>query len=116
MRQHTFKYQSLRIAFFLSQKVPNFWPSISKVTGDHLPGRYIWRFAVSLTTFPRVIDAVLYYNYFATQNPMFFGQKWCYRWLNKFNLLLIIVELFLFFTIIFVSSKEHMGKIGMHVC
>lgn len=92
--------------------VPNFWPSISKATGDHLPGRYVWRLAISLTTFPRMMEAFLYYNYFATQKPSLFQQRWWYRWLNRINLFFMVVELFLFYTVTFVSSKEHMD---MHI-
>ena len=55
------------------------------------------------------MDALVYYNYFAT--AVLFHQKGWYRWLNRINLFLLIVELFLFYTVTFVSSKENMGRL-----
>ena len=57
-----------------------------------------------------MMEAFLYYNYFATQKPSLFQQRWWYRWLNRINLFFMVVELFLFYTVTFVSSKEHMGE------
>ena len=90
-------------------KVPNFWPSISRTTGDHLPGRYVCRLAASFTAFPRMMDAVLYYSYFAVRRPMLFEPKQWYMWLNRFNFFLLMIEIFLLYTMIFISSKEHIG-------
>ena len=63
------------------------------------------------------MDALVYYNYFATQrSTVMIHQKGWYRWLNRINLFLLIVELFLFYTVTFVSSKENMGRlISMNV-
>ena len=97
-------------------QVPNFWPSVSRTIGDYLPGRYIYRITISITVFPRVMDAVLYYNFFAARRPMLFKQKWWYRWLNRFYLLSITIELFLFYTLAFISSQEHLGKFEINMC
>ena len=56
-----------------------------------------------------MMEALLYYNYFASQKPQLF-QRWWYRWLNRTNFFFMVMELFLFYTVTFVSSKEHMGK------
>ena len=87
------------------------------MTGDHLPERYVWRLAVALISFPRFMDGILYYNFFATQKPNFHLKRW-YRWLNKLNWFLLTSQLFLFFTFTFVSSKENMGEyhIAGHFC
>lgn len=93
-----------------SLQVPNFWPSISKVTGDHLPERYIWRLAIAFTTFPRAMDAILYYNFFACRRAQLFERSWWYRWLNRLNMTFLIVELLLFYTVTLISSKENFSE------
>ena len=90
-------------------QVPNFWPSISKVIGDYLPERYIFRLAIALTSFPRIMDGILYHKFFATRRPLLLQKRW-YRWLNRLNSSLWITQLFLFYTCVFISSLEHMGK------
>ena len=56
------------------------------------------------------MDAIFYYNFFVIRKPRLFREKLWYRWLNRINFFLLIMELFLFYTVTFVSSKEHMSE------
>ena len=97
------------ILLSLPSKTPNFLPTLSKFTGDHLPEQYTWRLVISFTMFPKIIEAILYYNFFATQRPLFHFKRW-YRWLNKLNWLLRNIELLFLLSWNLISSREDMCK------
>ena len=89
-------------------QVPNYIPSISTSIGDFTPQKYIWRICIALHCFPRLLIALLYYNYYRIKSDNPLSTK--FRFLNGINSLLTIVENFALLVITYVSSRENFGK------
>ncbi|KFM74340.1 Post-GPI attachment to proteins factor 2, partial [Stegodyphus mimosarum] len=49
--------------------VQNYLPSISTAVGTFFPQKYIWRMCIALHCTPRILIAVMYYNYFRNTLP-----------------------------------------------
>ncbi len=91
-------------------QVYNFLPSVSAMIGHHHPERYIWRIAMSLVCFPRLIEGYLYYQFFQMhQRQSHF--KSTFTRLNLFTSLCHFVQWALLLTVSYVSAKENYSKL-----
>lgn len=97
---HTFSFLYTRL------QTPNFWPSLSKVTGNHLTERYIWRLCISIAAPLRLAEEALCYQFFSQRH-----QKVWYKLLNMAKLICGISEVGCLITYSFVSGKEDFGEL-----
>ena len=67
------------------------------------------RMAVALISFPRIMDGVLYHQFFATRRPLL-HRKLRYRRLNWVNSFFLIAQLFFYYTCVYINSIEHIGE------
>lgn len=88
-------------------QVPNIVPSISAVIGGNTPERYIWRLGMALFSFPRILDAFLYHNFFSGSPGS--GRQGS-SLLNGLVWLLHIGQYLSLFTLSYVSSTEYYGE------
>lgn len=87
---------------------PNFVPSISAVTGQYTPGRYIWRLGVGLMSAPRLLDSFLSYKFFAASLAT---RETCYSMMNKINWFCFVAEYISLFALSYVSMLENFRKL-----
>ncbi|KAL5475771.1 hypothetical protein EMCRGX_G025621 [Ephydatia muelleri] len=87
-------------------KVPNFFTTISKLTGEELPERYIWRMCMSLVAMPLILDGVVLHRALSFEAGVL--QRWWLRMLNTTVLLLHFMQMYLLLSVTYLSSKEHM--------
>ena len=88
----------------------DFWPSISQVVSAFLPERYVGRMAMALISFPRIMDGIMYHQFFATRNLLLCQKLW-YRSLIRLNSFFLIVHLLLFYSLMYISSAENAGEL-----
>lgn len=93
---------------YLTLKVPNFFTTISKLTGEELPERYIWRMCMSLVAMPLILDGVVLHRALSFEAGVL--QRWWLRMLNTTVLLLHFMQMYLLLSVTYLSSKEHMGE------
>ena len=96
---------------FITQ-TPDYLPSVSETTGDYQPGQFITRFLLSFALFPTMLDTLLCYNLLATQKRTLSNQKLWYRWLNRINVLVTLLELAFLYIATFVGLSENEGNHG----
>lgn len=99
-------------------KVPNIVPSVSAVIGGNTPERYIWRMGMAFFSFPRVLDAFLYHNFFSASPG---GGQPVNIVLNGVVWVLHVGQYLSLFTLSYVSSTEYYvlhrnGFIGFISC
>jgi len=85
-------------------RVANYLPSISSAIGGYTPQRYIWRICIALQLAPRIIAAVLHYNFYTS---FYIARSGIWCTLAALCSLLHILENVSLVTLSYVSSTEN---------
>ena len=98
---------------FFEFKVPNYLPSISAAIGGNMPEMFIWRVAIALHCFPRILllPSAIHKHYTNTQSGRIYHlTTWWFKPLNFLNYILEIIENGALLSMTYISSVENHGE------
>ncbi|XP_027056888.1 post-GPI attachment to proteins factor 2-like [Pocillopora damicornis] len=91
-------------------QVPNYLPSISAAIGGNMPEMFIWRVAIALHCFPRILllPSAIHKHYTNTQSGRIYHlTTWWFKPLNFLNYILEIIENGALLSMTYISSVEN---------